>query len=166
MRCVAALLVTVLIPLSACSDGGGSTDAIETTTEPSTGSTVAGAEQSATLPETPSTAPTSTPLGTASAPATTPVFEDDLVTFIAASEAALEGTRYQGAIFEAPEPYIALAVAACARFSAGDELEQIVADLLAELGGTGENDEDDERLAGAIIGAATRTICTEHSDEL
>lgn len=92
------------------------------------------------------------------------ITDDDLTRFIAATEVPLQGTSLEGAVLEAPEIYIAIAQLSCARFSEGDTFEEIADDLLAELG-LGASD-DDERLVGAIIGAATRTICPEHADKI
>ncbi len=115
-------------------------------------------------------APATDPNADAATPATStgpsldPVTEDDLVRFIAATEVPLKGTSLEGVVFEAPEIYIALAQAACARFSAGDSFNLIADDLLEEL--ATDKPTDDERLVGALIGAATRTICPEHADKI
>jgi hypothetical protein len=87
------------------------------------------------------------------------VTEDDLVRFVAATEAAIAGTPDAGIVEEQPEEYIALAQAACARFTAGESFDSVAADLLAELDRSGTG----ERLVGALLGAATRTICPEHA---
>lgn len=89
---------------------------------------------------------------------------DDLTRFIAAAEVPLRGTSLEGVVFEAPEIYIAIAQVACARFTDGDTFEEIADDLLAQL--ESDASDDDQRLVGAIIGAATRTICPEHADKI
>lgn len=107
---------------------------------------------------------------TAAATATTtppvldPITEDDLVRFIAATEAVLKGTEQEGVVYGSPEIYIAIAQAACTRFSAGDDFDEIADGLLAEFAEAGLDGE--ERLVGAILGAATKTICREHADKI
>lgn len=93
-----------------------------------------------------------------------PVTEDDLVRFIAATEAVLQGTEQEGVVYGSPEIYIAIAQAACARFSAGDTFDEIAIDILAEFVETGSDSE--EQLVGAILGASTKTICPEHADKI
>lgn len=117
------------------------------------------------------TEPATTEVAESSAPATDPtttaagpVTEDDLTLFIAAAERALEGTSQESAIFDDAEIYIALGQASCDRFSSGETFEQIATDLLTDLD-TDEAD-DETRLVGAILGAATRTLCPEHADKI
>jgi hypothetical protein len=120
-----------------------------------------------TLPATPTTA-ASTPVAGPTVAATSvpvpqtlavPVLQDDLVRFVAATEVALAGTPDAGVVEEQPEVFIALAQAACARFSGGDSFDTVAGDLLADMSASGAS----ERLVGAILGAATRTICPEHA---
>lgn len=92
------------------------------------------------------------------------VTEDDLALFIAATERALVGTDQESAVFDDPEIYIALGQAACARFSADETFEQIATDLLNDI--DTENAADETRLVGAVIGAATQTLCPEHADKI
>jgi hypothetical protein len=92
------------------------------------------------------------------------VTEDDLTLFIAAAERSLEGTSQESALLDDPEIYIALAQISCDRFSAGEQFDQIAIDLLADID---TDDSDDEtRLVGAILGAATQTLCPEHADKI
>lgn len=93
-----------------------------------------------------------------------PVSDADLENFLASVETAIQGTRHEGVVFEEPDTYIALAQAACARFSDGHTLDEIADDMLGAVGGAATT--DDERLVGALLGAATRTICPEHSDKI
>lgn len=109
-------------------------------------------------------ATTTTTTTTTNPPALDPITEDDLVRFIAATEAVLQGTEQEGVVYGSPEIYIAIAQAACARFSAGDDFDEIADDLLAEFAEAGL--EGEERLVGAILGAATKTICPEHADKI
>jgi hypothetical protein len=88
--------------------------------------------------------------------------EDELVRFVAAVETVLEGTALEGAVYNAPEIYIAIAQAACASFTAGESFDDVSADLLTEL--RSSNPDDDNRLVGAILGAATQTLCPEHAN--
>ena len=99
-------------------------------------------------------------------PATGPdeVTEDDLARFIAATEAALVDTNIEGVVLEAPEIYIAIDQASCARFTQGENLEQIVNDHLSDTAAA--TDTDDEHLIGAVLGAAVETICPEHAAKL
>jgi outer membrane murein-binding lipoprotein Lpp len=129
-----------------------------TETTPSTAAPAAASVETTAAPVT--TAPPAT-----AAPATTDVVtEDDLIRFIAAAEVPIEGTSLEGVVFDAPEIYIAIAHSACTRFTQGDGFGEIAADLLIDL----ESGEpaDDEALVGALIGAATRTICPEHADKI
>jgi hypothetical protein len=114
-------------------------------------------------------APTPAPENADSTPDPAPttadvVTEDDLTLFIAAAERALEGTSQETAVFDDPEIYIALGQASCDRFSAGATFEQIATDLLADIDTDDSNDET--RLVGAVLGAATQTLCPEHADKI
>jgi hypothetical protein len=114
-------------------------------------------------------APTPAPEDAGSTPDPAPttadvVTEDDLTLFIAAAERALEGTSQETAVFDDPEIYIALGQASCDRFSAGATFEQIATDLLADIDTDDSNDET--RLVGAVLGAATQTLCPEHADKI
>ena len=93
------------------------------------------------------------------------VTEDDLTVFIAAVERALAGTILEGAVLDDPEIYIALAQSACVRFTDGQDFDAIATDLLASLASS-DADTDAATLVGALLGAATRTICPEHADRL
>ena len=95
--------------------------------------------------------------------ASSAVTEDDLARFVAASESAVAGTSVEGVVFDAPEIYIAIAQASCARFTEGDTLEQVVND---HLDATGAESAADEELIGAVLGAAVETICPEHTSKL
>jgi hypothetical protein len=94
----------------------------------------------------------------ADSPAAVPVVKADLVRFIAATEAVLAGTPDAGAVNETPETYIALAEIACERFDDGESFEAVTAELL------GTASTASRRLIGAVVGAATRTICREHAN--
>lgn len=100
-----------------------------------------------------------------SGPTTTDVVSaDDLTLFIAAAERSLEGTSQESAVFDDPEIYIALGQISCDRFTAGETFEQIATDLLADI--DTDDSVDETRLVGAILGAATQTICPEHADKI
>lgn len=92
------------------------------------------------------------------------VTEGDLARFVAAAETAIDETSLAGVVFESPDIYIALAQASCARFGEGADFDTVAAELVAGLGSGPPGDV--ERLAGAILGAATRTICPEHADRI
>ncbi len=89
---------------------------------------------------------------------------DDLARFVAAAEAALVGTGIKGDVLEAPEIYIAIAQASCARFTQGDSLKEIVNDLMGDT--TAPTATDEQQLIGAVLGAAVETICPEHTAKL
>lgn len=148
------------IALSGCSSSEGSTaNTVDPTVVDSSG-TVAGMPvdtTASTVPE--ATIADST---TTASPSTGTVTEDDLVRFLAATESVLRGTALEDVVYDAPEIYIALAQSACARFTAGESFELISTDLVAAV--ASENADDDQRLVGAILGAATHTICPEHAD--
>lgn len=110
------------------------------------------------------TPPTSQPADVAVPTTADLVTDDDLARFIAAAEVPLQGTSLDGVVLAAPEIYISIAQMSCARFSDGDTFQAIADDLLVEL--KSDASDDDERLVGAIIGAATRTICPEHADKI
>jgi hypothetical protein len=125
--------------------------------------TEAGAPEEASLATTP--APENADQTPDPAPTTTDVVsEDDLTLFITAAERSLEGTSQESAVFDDPEIYIALGQASCDRFSAGATFEQIATDILADIDTDDSNDET--RLVGAILGAATQTLCPEHADRI
>lgn len=86
-----------------------------------------------------------------------PVTEDDLAVFVAAAERTLGGTALEGTILDAPEIYVAIAQSACARFEAGDAFDVVASELLDTLD-SGSN--DDAILVGAVLGAATQTVCS------
>ena len=109
-------------------------------------------------------APTVAPVATIAEEQPDEVTAADLARFVAATESAIEGTASAGLVLEAPEIYVALAQAACARFTEGASFDEIANGMLAELGP--DPTADDERLVGAVIGAATRTICPEHADRV
>ena len=112
----------------------------------------------------PATAETVDSAPTSVATSTDVVTEEDLTLFIAAAERTLEGTAQESVVFDDPEIYIALAQISCDRFSAGETFEQIATDLLADI----ETDAaaDETRLVGAVLGAATQTLCPKHADKI
>lgn len=86
--------------------------------------------------------------------------EAALARFIAASESAVAGTSLEGLVLADPDIYIALGQSSCARFSNGDTLDQLVADHFT---GAIERTVDEERLLGAVLGAAVEVMCPEHA---
>ena len=174
MRRLTMLTVVATLAASSCA----SDDAASTTTP----STPAAQSESASVDTDPSDAAVTEPapaettaatngVADGSAPTTAPpttvddsVTEDDLTLFIAAAERSLEGTSQESALLDDPEIYIALGQISCDRFSAGEQFDQIAIDLLADID---TDDSDDEtRLVGAILGAATQTLCPEHADKI
>ena len=145
---------------TATNTAGGGT--VHSASGPTTTATLTAMSSAATAPPDPtttSTATTTTTTTTATGVGT--VSQDDLVRFIAATETVLKGTPDEGVVYASPEIYIAIAQSACARFAAGDTLQTVANDLLTQLATT--NPTGDKRLVGAILGAATRTICPENS---
>ncbi|MEO6122869.1 MAG: DUF732 domain-containing protein [Ilumatobacteraceae bacterium] len=163
MHRLVTLAAVAAIALTACSDSGTTSNqtAPNVTITPSSTSTTTSA------PRTPETASSPTEADTVATTATTAlsapgiVTQDDLVRFVAATESVLMGTPNQGIVYDSPEIYIAIAQAACARLSEGKTFDQVSSDLLTQLAST--HPDDDNRLVGAILGAATHTICPEHA---
>lgn len=93
------------------------------------------------------------------------VTEYDLQRFLAAAEFAIAGSDYEGAIYESPEIYIAIAQAFCARMGQGDGIGQIAKDYLAAANITKADDED-LQFVGALLGAGVETLCPEHASKL
>ena len=176
MHRVLTLTVAAALSLVACSDSEPADDESAATTTTTivdtTAATTTSTARTTTTANTTTVAPSASTTSAASAPAdqtttTAPpssdaISRDDLVRFVAATESVLEGTSNEGVVRDAPEIYIAIGQAACARFTAGDTFEQVSNDLLTELAST--NPGDDELLVGAILGATTQTICPEHAD--
>jgi hypothetical protein len=137
-----------------------------TSTPMPTGATTAPTDLPTTLPGRPSptvvTAPATSGTATSGPATPTPVSEDDLARFVAATETAIAGTVWAGAVQASAEIWVAVAQAACARFSDGETFETVADDLVATF--SDPDPTDVERLVGAVLGAATRTICPEHAD--
>ena len=142
---------------TATNTAGGGT--VHSASGPTTTATLTAMSSASTAPPDPTTTSTATTTTTATGVGT--VSQDDLVRFIAATETVLKGTPDEGVVYASPEIYIAIAQSACARFAAGDTLQTVANDLLTQLATT--NPTGDKRLVGAILGAATRTICPENS---
>ncbi len=174
MRRLTALALMAGLALTACSSSDDANSADATVTEDSQQDAVDSSADSDSTVSLPAQTPVSSTelsdegvVDQATTDASTPeiVSEADLARFVAATEEALHGTDQAGVVIDAPEIYIALAQASCARFSAGDSFDQITTDLLGQLADAGSTD-DNERLVGAIVGAATRTLCPEHADKI
>lgn len=161
-----AVITSGALALAACSSKQDSSQtANEGGNDAAVTQTIAPATTTSTSPVT-TTSTTAAPADTVSATTSTvpspgAVSQADLVRFIAATETVLKGTSNEGIVYDAPEIYIAIAQAACARFTAGDSLQQVAGDLLTQLASS--NPTDDKRLVGAILGAATQTICPENA---
>lgn len=169
MRRLTLLTLIAVLAGSACSsdpeEAEVTTSSISDATESSgvNDSVPASAAPDGTDEVTTSSAENTTPTPEPEPPSTGAVTEDDLTLFIAAAERALEGTSQEAAIFDDPDIYIAIAQTSCDRLSAGDPFEEIAIDLLADL--TTDGAEDETRLVGAILGAATQTICPVHANK-
>lgn len=173
MRRLTMLTLAATLAVTACSsDQQASTTSTTVQAEPgsTTPEVTVADDATADLPAATNAATTTPAADTISVPdpessaAADSVTEDDLTLFIAAAERALEGTSQQAAIFDDPEIYIALAQTSCTRFSTGASFEQIATDLLADL--DTDDAQDETRLVGAILGAATQTLCPEHADKI
>lgn len=164
MHRLLTLAAVAAIALAACSNSGTAGNE----TDPNVSITLSDRSTTTSAPLSPQTASapangaTVAAAETTALPATGTVTEDDLSRFLAATETVLKGTANQGVVYDAPEIYIAIAQTACARFSAGETFRQVANDLLTELATT--SPDDDNQLVGAILGAATQTICPEHAD--
>lgn len=172
MRRLTALALMAGLAVTACSSSDDADSADSTLAEDSrqdaVDSSEADTDSAVSVPaQTPVSSTGSADEVTVTSDPPTPgiVTEADLARFIAATEEALQGTDQAGVVMDAPEIYIALAQASCARFSAGESFDQIASGLLSELADGGSRD-DNERLVGAILGAATRTLCPEHADKI
>ncbi len=104
-----------------------------------------------------STAPTSTVADPTAVEADTPAYD----VFLAAVADTLDGTRFEGAPFEDPEVFAATGLLFCERMAQGEAGEQVVVEFLSELAGGDATlaDGDQLVLTGALMGAATETLC-------
>ena len=157
--------LVMVIAFAGCSSSAATTTTVTSTTDAGSTTTVVQSPVTTAVETAPTAVTPTTVIVDTTATASTaagPVTEDDLVRFLAATESVLKGTALEGVVYDAPEIYIALAQSACARFTAGDSFDAVAADLVAAVASA--NAEDDQRLIGAILGAATHTICPEHAD--
>ena len=165
MRRLATLAILATLAVSSCSSDSTSApaDRPDSATELSAPAVTGDRAPVQSGPD-PATAETVDSAPTSAATSTDVVTEEDLTLFIAAAERTLEGTAQESVVFDDPEIYIALAQISCDRFSAGETFEQIATDLLADI----ETDAaaDETRLVGAVLGAATQTLCPEHADKI
>ena len=93
--------------------------------------------------------------------------DDATVIFVAAVEATLVGTAYEGAALESPEVFVATGRLLCERLDAGDTVREVLSDYLDELAGGADRAGDDQLvLAGAVLGAAAVTLCPHHASEV
>lgn len=106
-----------------------------------------------------STAPSSTAPSSTAVEAHTPAYD----VFLAAVADTLEGTRFDGAPFEDPEVFAATGLLFCERMVQGAAGEQVVVEYLSELAGGDATlaDGDQLVLSGALMGAATETLCPQ-----
>ena len=164
MRRLTMLAVVAALVASSCSSEQTSPTA--TTSQSDSGADLSVPVESTTgAPD--ESGPAATPADSTQDPAPTTddvVTAEELTLFIAAAERTLEGTAQESAVFDDPEIYIALGQISCDRFSAGETFGQIATDLLADIDTADAADET--RLVGAILGAATQTICPEHADKI
>lgn len=93
------------------------------------------------------------------------VDDADLVVFIAAGERMLANGPYQGAIYESPEVYVAVAQSFCHQLDNGEAVNRMVADFAAESG-LDLTSYDDRILIGSVLGAGVETLCPHHRDLL
>jgi hypothetical protein len=149
-----AALLTVLA-LAAC--GGG----------PSTAAPGmdAGTTAGSAPPTSTSGAPDTTGVVTTTDPRVSEAAPDDaVVVFIAAVEETLTGTSYEGAALADPDVFVATGRLFCDQLDAGDDIDTVLARYLTELAGGVDAAGDDELvLAGAVLGAATVSLCLDHA---
>lgn len=98
---------------------------------------------------------------------TTSGFVPDYAALIAAIEAEMAGTTYEGAALEDPEVFIATAELFCDLLDEGLTTDDLLAEYLDRLsdGGAVEVDEDDGLMAGVLLGAAIEIVCPEAAAE-
>lgn len=155
-----AFSMVLLLVVVACGADGEDTLAVDLT--------VTTAAPTVTVTETESTEPAE-PSG--SAP-TGDVAPDEVVgpqydIFLAAVDAALEGTRFADTALEDPEVVAASGLLLCERLDAGLTQDEVVIEYLDELtdGGAAQADDDQLTLAGALVGAAVEALCPQFANE-
>ncbi|MDF1595555.1 MAG: DUF732 domain-containing protein [Acidimicrobiia bacterium] len=126
-----------------------------------TEATVTGSTQAS---QAPTTSTVSRPVQSAT---TTTGFVPDYAALVAAIEAEMIGTTYEGAALEDPEVFIATAELFCDLLAEGMTTDDLLAEYIDRLsdGGAVEVDEDDGLMAGVLLGASIEIVCPEASAE-
>ncbi|MBT8241262.1 MAG: hypothetical protein KJN63_08555 [Acidimicrobiia bacterium] len=92
--------------------------------------------------------------------------ELDVVTYVAAIEDTLAGTKYEGEALEAPDVFLATGGLFCEQLDAGMPPDGIVAGYVeALISGSIERATDDElTMAGGVLGVGVVMLCPRHLD--
>lgn len=92
----------------------------------------------------------------------------DLAIFIAALEAGLVDTKYEGTALSDPTVYIATGQLFCEDLDAGAGPAQLLSDYLEILteGDIGAADDDDLVVSGLMLGVSVEVMCPQYSDAL
>lgn len=92
----------------------------------------------------------------------------DLAIFIAALEAGLSDTKYEGTALSDPSVYIATGQLFCEELDAGANPALLLSDYLEILteGDIGAAEDDDLVVAGLLLGVSVEVMCPQHSDAL
>lgn len=93
------------------------------------------------------------------------VYDEELVVFIAAGERMLANGPHEGAIYDSPEVYVAVARSFCHRLDDGETINRMLAGFAAESG-LDLTSHDDRILIGSLLGAGVETLCPHHRDLL
>ena len=144
MKRVTLLLGTVLL-VSACGGGGPG----EATGPVEDGDTMT----------------TSSPVTVATASAPDPAGDElDLVTYVAAIEDSLAGTKYEGEAYEAPEIFLATGALFCEQLDTGVTPDGVVTGYIETLTGSSiaEAADDELVMAGGVLGVGVATLCPQH----
>ncbi len=146
------ICLSVLLGLSSCSSA-------EVNTLPSASSVAFAEEEAAESPaESPAVTPEELPVATT----------DDVVLFIAAVERSIDGTSHEGIVYESPEIFLAIAQGFCDGLRAGQSVDTLAGDYLAEFSGVASSLEssDDALLIGSVLGAGVETLCEDQSHKI
>lgn len=83
--------------------------------------------------------------------------------FLAAVGETVADTRFTDVPFDEPELTVATGLALCEAVAADGDTDTVISDFLAGLAGGDPSTADDEQLvlAGAILGAAETTLCSD-----
>ncbi len=92
-----------------------------------------------------------------------PVTQDDIAVLLASGERMLADGPYEGAMYAAPELYVASAQMVCSRLSEGVSIEDVISEFMADNLLDAEAPAD-ATLTGTVVGAGVQTLCPQHRD--